>query len=158
MRIVFLYAFLLVSISLTAQSNFQKQIGNIIADSANNFRKFRGQPKLFKEDSDSVFISTIQIEGTKDNEIYRLDTLGWSYSALIADSVKTNKGEKICNEWKGKIEMILGARFVIKKHEIKNYNPGNYGWRFSNKNLIIRIIMMPISKGEINRIWLFFEN
>ena len=68
MRIAFIIFLFLLTISVSSQNSFARQLNQIIKDSANHFSKFKGN---FKEmhNTDSVFYSIITLEGTSNNDI-----------------------------------------------------------------------------------------
>ena len=96
----------------------------------------------------------MQIEGTTDNEIYKLGTLSaWTYEAIIADSVKLNKAKRISDEWKEKLANMFGERLTVARYKVLGVV--RYGWSFSNKTgQIISITVMPLRDGKLNRIYL----
>ena len=148
MRFSCLHIFLFLSVFSNAQPNFEQQIKDVMADSASGFRKFRDRFKTEKMSFDSTFLSTIQIEGTRRNEIYKLDAQMWVYSTIISDSVKLNEAKKIADEWKNKVEKAIGPLSSAVSYKIVAYNPSAYGWRFNCDGLTIAIDVFSISKNR----------
>jgi hypothetical protein len=140
MKIAFLLVGLACSTFALAQQNLSRQIKAIVKDSSNNFSSFKGDPKT---GSDSVYHSTITLDGTYDNEILIFPETGWSYRAIIADSVNERKGKKIVEEWKDKLRDILGGSYNVKEMEIKPWNPARAGWKLSHRRQDVYVIMFP---------------
>jgi hypothetical protein len=140
MRIILL---LLICFPVPAfsQSDFAKQVKAIIADSSNRFLRFKGAfDKII--DSDSIYLSSITLEGTTKNDISISDKTSM-YFTWIADSVKEKQGKRIVAEWRDKILNILGSKFKEKKIEIVSYNPAVDGWMYTCGNLSIDIALFP---------------
>ena len=160
MRVVFLFCGLCLGLVTTGQSNLFNQLRTIIADTANKYAKFRGPLKSGRNGLDTTFLSTMQVEGTSDNEIDRAgwdNVYYWYYNAIIADSVKFNKAKKISDEWKRKIEKLFGSTFTVTKYKVVDFNPASYGWSFMcNGRSVISIWVMPLKeKGAVlNRVFL----
>ncbi|MBL0333846.1 MAG: hypothetical protein IPP73_00505 [Chitinophagaceae bacterium] len=95
---------------------------------------------------DSVFQSLILIEGTKENEISFLKEF-IVYEAILADTVKEKKGQQICDEWKSKLEAILG-------YKIEDDITTIYGWEFYVGNLSISVTLMPFPGSKNTRAYL----
>jgi hypothetical protein len=53
----------LISFHSKAQTNFENQLNRVIANARNNFQEFQGE--LFLRQKDTVYQSTIEIDGTK---------------------------------------------------------------------------------------------
>jgi len=150
MRIVLLLVLLFEAISSTAQMDFYKQVKTIIADSAGGFLKLRGQPSPKQDGIDSAFFSVLQIEGTKNNEIFKVDSSRWMYSGVIADSIRFNKAKRIADEWKEKLHAAAGGQFTVEKYKVVDYNPSKYGWSIVDKNMTISIhVFGPKDTGYI---------
>lgn len=144
-RIAAWFFSLLVCSCVIAQIDFEKQLHLIIKDSTNRFKTFKAGFK-YQTVSDSVFYSTVNLEGTSDNNVsistqqstYIMD----SYVADIAKSIQRKQGIKIVDEWKNKISAIVDNSFQITKLKSKNY-PLNYGWHFERGFFWIDIAYIP---------------
>lgn len=99
MRIVFLFIALSLAITLSAQSNFVNQVKNIFEDASNNFLKYKGTQKPSLDTASAYYNTTITIDGTIDNDIFR-DQLGYMYSAVIKDWVSKKEAKRIVEGWK----------------------------------------------------------
>ncbi len=160
MRVIPVCMFLLASFCVNGQSNTDKQVRKIIADTTKQFRTLRGEllkvlPADVLNGIDSVFQSSISIEGTKANEISFLE--GYIvYEAILADTVKEKKGQQICDEWKDKLEAILGYKIPARKMKVVDYNPSIYGWDFIAGNLHISVTLMPFPGSKNTRAYLSF--
>ena len=135
---VFLSLFLFTSsYSVFSQSNFAKELDQIIKDTSNHFQKFKSSVRENSETESSYYNSTIILEGTKENWVIIHRSI-CSYSADIADSVTKNKGKQILNDWKMKLISALGTEFKIEK----NQGLGNQfidGWKFSKDNFSVSL-------------------
>ena len=87
----------LISLQSKGQTNFESQLNKLLANARNNFQQFQGELSL--KESDSAYQSTIQVDGTKRNEILLMKEIA-VYSAIINDSLKIKQGQKIADEWK----------------------------------------------------------
>ena len=114
MKIAFILFLLVLANSVLSQDSFAKQLKEIIKDSTNHFQKFKGTAKEMPDAESSYYNSTINLEGTKENWVM-IHRSVCSYSADIADSITKNKGKKILDAWKIKLESILGEDTKLKK-------------------------------------------
>ena len=103
MRIVILLLVSLLAIDLSAQSNFADQVKNIFEDASNNFLKYRGTPKPSLDTASAYYNTTIVIDGTTENHIFK-DQSGYMYSVLIKDWVSKKEAKKIVDECKIKLK------------------------------------------------------
>ena len=143
MRIAFTLYLIPISNLLYSQNNFAKQLSQIIKDSTTHFSNFRGD---FKEmhDNDSVFYSTITLEGTRENDVLVSQVLT-QYRSEIIDSVNERKGKIIVEEWYKKLVGVLGGKFIPEKTRIISWSPVKYGWSFKNGETWIDISLLPVS-------------
>lgn len=139
MRLAFILLLLSFSCPLFSQNNFAKELKEIIKDSANHFQKFKGTAKEMPDAESSYYNSTIILEGTKEN-LVAIHRSVCSYSGDIADSVTKNKGKKILNDWKIKLESILGGGYKIEKSKLLD-NLFSDGWNFKRGNFSISIML-----------------
>ena len=131
-----------ISSLLLGQNNFASQLNQIIKDSANHFKKFRGD---FKElvDHDSIFYTTTTLEGTRENDILVTQRMSL-YRCEIVDSVNERRGKTIVDEWHQKLIGFLGPRFNSEKTKIKSSSPVKYGWNFKKGDTWIDISLLPV--------------
>jgi len=143
MRIAFILLLLSISSLLFSQNNFAKELNQIIKDSANHFSKFKGG---FKEmhDQDSVFYSTMTLEGTRENDIIITQILT-QYRSEIIDSINEKKGRKIIDEWHEKLVRVFTGKFQSEKRKIESWSLMKYGWSFKNGNTWVDISLLPIN-------------
>jgi hypothetical protein len=113
-----------------------------LANARNNFQQFQGE--LFLKEGDSIYQSTVEINGTKRNEISLMKEIT-VYSAIINDSSKMKQGQKIADEWKNKLASLIGGQFQLTPLKIVAWNPANYGWKFSNDDIWVDITVYPLS-------------
>lgn len=148
----------MISLSVSGQTNTNRQVRKIIADTTSQFRTLRGELlKVLPADDitgiDSVFQSLILIEGTKENEISFQEGFV-VYEAILADTLKEKKGQQICDEWKSRLETILGYKIPARKMKVADYNPSIYGWEFYVGNLSISVTLMPFPGSKNTRAYL----
>jgi len=154
MRVVLFLILVSFSIKPSAQSNFTKQLENVIADSANGFLAFKGVFKALQV-NDSVYHSLITINGTKGNDILLIKGISM-YRAIIIDSVKEKQGKKMVEEWKQKLNTMPGGKFPSGEIEIVSWNPAKYGWKFKQGNLWIDITLYPYNLSSPSLYWVAF--
>lgn len=140
MRIAFILLLLSSSYPLFSQNNFAKELKEIIKDSTNHFQKFKGTAKEMPDAESSYYNSTINLEGTKENWV-SIHRSVCTYSADIADSVTKNKGKKILDTWKIKLESILGGGYKIEKSKLIFDNLFSDGWNFKRDNFFLSIML-----------------
>jgi hypothetical protein len=81
------------------------------------------------------------MDGTIKNEIQLFK--GTSvYRGIIEDSVSERKGKRIADQWKNKINAIIGKDFEVKKIDWMD-NSIKYGWNLEYGNLWININLIP---------------
>ena len=150
MRSAFLILSLLSSISLFGQTNFARQFDEIVKDSTNSFRSFKSnfkQTRFTEASPDSIFYTSISLDGTSDNEL--LISAGEAiFMADIEDSLDEIKGKRLVNEWRDKINSVLGNGFVVAEVKSADGNPSSYGWDFTKGNLTINIGLFPHKKNS----------
>ena len=112
MRIVLLLLFISTGITATAQDNLSRQLQLIIKDTTTHFQKIKGPLKSFI--MDSVFHSTLTIEGTKSNELDYSPYKAY-YTAFIIDSTTTETAGKLFDQWMSKLTKALGPLFRKKE-------------------------------------------
>lgn len=139
MRIAFILLLLSFSSLLFSQNNFAKELKEIIKDSTNHFQKFKGPAKEMPDTESSYYNSTINLEGTKENWVI-IHRSVCGYSADIADSVTKNKGKKILEAWKIRLESILGGAYKIEKSKLLD-NLFSDGWNFKRGNFSVSIML-----------------
>ena len=146
MRIAFIIFLFLLTISVSSQNSFARQLNQIIKDSANHFSKFKGN---FKEmhNTDSVFYSIITLEGTSNNDIVLTQVLA-QYRSEIIDSVSERKGKTMVDEWHEKLIGILSGKFKSEKVKAASWNPARYGWSFNNGDTWVDISLLPVSQNS----------
>ena len=140
MRSAFILLLLSLSFSLFSQSNFAKELKEILNDSSNHFQKFRGTLKEMQDAESSYYNSTITLEGTKKNWVSTHRSV-CSYHADIADSVTKNRGKKILDEWKINLVSILGAGYKIEQSKRKWDSEFVDGWTFTKGNFSVFIML-----------------
>jgi hypothetical protein len=146
MRIAFILFLLLSTSSVFSQDSFAKQLNQIIKDSANCFSKFKGDFKKI-QDNDSLFYSTITLEGTKENDILVTKILT-QYRSEIIDSISERKGKTTVDEWHEKLIGILSGKFKPEKTRIVSWSPVKYGWNFKNGDTWVDISLFPVSTNS----------
>lgn len=168
MRILGLVIVHLVTLKLFAQSGFDKQFKAIIKDTSNGFPNFRKPQRDSSGDNFEKYVIRYQaifnIPETEDNivlisevKIIRDDTtnlITYSYNARMLDSLKEGKARKLCDDWRDRLSGILGSGFIVKEFENRPWLPGKYGWKFSNKELIVSLDVVPLANSNLNVIWL----
>jgi len=112
MRVVLLLLFISIGINSLAQENLSKQLQLIIKDTANHFRKINGPLKSYL--LDSVFNSSLTIEGTRKNEL-QFTPYRAIYSADILDSASTETASKVFDLWVSKLIKAIGTSFQHKE-------------------------------------------
>ena len=127
------------------QNNLKVKIKALIENPENGFQKFRGRFKQLTG-TDSVFRSSILVDGTRDNEII-LSSAFSMYMAIITDSVGNKEGRRMIDDWEKNLGSFLGDKWQLKKLEITAWNPALYGWRFVCDELTISITLYS---GELN--------
>jgi len=140
---------LVASTSCFTQTEFERQLNLIIKDSSNRFAGLKGEFKGFFE-NDSVFISTLNLQGTdsntviisNDESVYILD----SYLADIARIASDKQGRKLADEWRDRLVNILSNNFEMSKIDSKIYKD-QYGWRFDRGFFSIGVAYMPKRKN-----------
>jgi hypothetical protein len=144
MKVISLLFFLL-SFKSYAQKSFPSQLSKMIEDAGNSFQSFRGE--LIKNETDTVYQSNIEIEGTLRNEISLLKELD-VYIGVIVDSVRIRQGEKIADEWKSKLVALLGSHYQLSQLKIVAWNPANYGWKLSSGKIWIDVTVYPLKTNS----------
>ena len=135
----------LISLQSKGQTNFERQLNKLLANARNNFQQFQGELSL--KESDSAYQSTIQVDGTKRNEILLMKEIA-VYSAIINDSLKMKQGQKIADEWKNKLTSLIGGQFQLAPLKIVAWNPANYGWKFSKDDIWVDITVFPLNNSK----------
>lgn len=123
---ILLLAFPLSSIS---QSSINKQLSlqlkKVIAEAANDFKNYRKEV-VSQDGSDLVYASTINLSGTKDNKINKLND-GCSYMATIESGVSEKQAKVLVEDWKKKVVPILGKGYEVmpyKNNDEKLFSEG----------------------------------
>lgn len=149
-RIAFIIVLMFSSIPLLGQTNFAKQLDELVKDSTNSFRSFKSN---FKETRftevlpDSIFYTNLSLDGTSNNEL--LFSTGESiFMADVADSLNEAHGKRMVDEWRDKINFLLGSGFTIEDVKGIEGNPSKYGWNFTKGNLTINIGLYPHKKNS----------
>ena len=156
MRLLLMATLFLCSFSSYAQSDLRKQLRSILSDTASGFRSFTGAFKKIAYRDDSTYYSTITIEGTSKNDITIDDTLGNRYIAYIVDSVRKKKAKATFDEWKNKIQAVLGVKFYPRKYEKTSYNPAEESWVFEYGRT--RVSITWFSYGKVSQLyWVFLS-
>lgn len=78
MRIVFAILLFHFSIAISAQSRLADQVKALFDDAPNGFQEYIGTKKPGTDTTSSVYSTTIVIEGTIDNDVFK-DSLGYIY-------------------------------------------------------------------------------
>ena len=137
------------SLQLLSQSNFARQLEEIIKDSTNSFRSFKSnfkETRFTEAIPDSIFYTKVSLDGTSNNEL--LITSGeYIFMADVEDSLDEVKGKKILNEWRDKINSALLNGFVVEEIKSADGNPSKYGWDFTKGNVTINIGLFPHKKN-----------
>ena len=157
MKAIFLMTSIFIDVSLAAQSDFNSQLKAIIADSFKCFAKFKGDESTEPQPAHTrSFSTTIQIEGTGKNRIYCSGEKICIYETVVADSVKLRKGKILADRWKQRIQTAIGTGFIVAPYKYVNYNPSQYGWKFSRTGFNIYIDVYPSSDTKLYRVYLSF--
>jgi hypothetical protein len=113
MRTVFILFISLFFNSLFAQNNFAKELNQIIKDTASNFNIIKGRFKEMR-DNDSIYYSTITLDGTKENDVI-VNQMLTMYRSVVIDSVNERQGKKIVDEWYQNLLVCWGRDINLKK-------------------------------------------
>ena len=130
MRSIFLFcSFLWASFAGLAQSFQKVPLKSIIAEAPNDFNLYKGELNGAADD-DSFYNSTVNIEGSKNNEISQLAGKLIQYHAYIADSATKKKAQKLVEEWRTKIQEASPGYFEEKINSTVQKRKST-GYRFS---------------------------
>jgi len=149
MRIILTILFLL-PVVLFGQTNFAKQLDDLVKDSTNYFKSFKSnfKERRFTEASpDSIFYTNSSLDGTTNNELL-ISPSESIYMADVADSLNESDGKIMVNEWRDKINFLLGSGFIIEDVKTIEDHPSTYGWNFTKGNLTINIGLFPHKKNS----------
>ena len=150
MRNIFLFCGLWMVFLQGAAQSFQKvPLRTIIAEAPNDFNLFKGELSASSDD-DSFYNSTVNIEGSKNNEISQVTGKLIQYHAYIADSATKKNAQKLVEEWRSKIKSTSPGYFEEKVNSTVQKRKST-GYRFSKviaKELYI--ISIICSKREID--------
>ena len=142
-----------LSICVSAQADLSQQIKSLINNASTDFKDYKGN-FLELHNKDSVFLSSMTISGTKNNDI--LYTEGMIiYRAFIIDSVKLKPAIKLADEWSSTLRGILGDEFKLIATKIVDYNPSKHGWKFEKEDLWINVDVYP-SGPDSTFFWVAF--
>ena len=149
MRAVISILFLAVSVSVSSQTNFAKQLEDLVKDSTNNFKTFKSnfkETRFTEAITDSIFYTSVSLDGTSNNELL-ISTSESIFMADVADSLTAVQGKRMVDEWRDKINFLLGSGFTIEDVKGIEGNPSTYGWNFIKGNLTISIGLYPHKKN-----------
>lgn len=137
MRVIFLFFFFIISISLSAQLDFAGQLNKILADSPNGFQRFRDKLQESYDTTMVCYSSIDSIDGTTENSII-LHRLVSMYGALIAVAVTKKEAKEMLGDWKIKLASALQGRFSMYEIKpVKEDKRGREGWRFVKDNVSV---------------------
>jgi len=130
MRSIFLFCSLLLASLVGFAQSFQKvPLKSIIAEAPNDFNLYKGDLNGTADD-DTFYNSTVNIEGSKNNEISQLAGRLIQYHAYIADSATKKKAQKLVEEWRTKIKNASPGYFEEKVNSTVQKRTST-GYRFS---------------------------
>lgn len=130
MRSMFLFCSLFVACLVGLAQSFQQvPLKSIIADAPNDFNLFKGELSTVSDD-DSFYNSTVNIEGSKNNEISYVTGKLIQYHAYIADSATKKHAQKLVEEWRTKIKSASPGYFEEKVNSTVQKRKST-GYRFS---------------------------
>jgi hypothetical protein len=149
MRLVITILFL-APLALFSQTNFAKQLDKLIKDSTNYFKSFKSnfkETRFTDASPDSIFYTNLSLDGTSNNELL-IAADEYIFMADVTDSLDELKGKKLINEWRDKINSVLGNGFVVEEVKSSDGNPSKYGWDFSRGNVTVNIGLFPHKKNS----------
>ena len=151
----FITILILLPFEIFGQGNFAEQLDGLVKDSTNYFKSFKSnfkETRFTEATPDSIFYTSVSLDGTSNNEL--LTTTGeYIYMADVADSLDELTGKKIVNEWRDKINSVLGNGFAVEEVKSADGNPSKYGWDFTKGNVTINIGLFP-HKRNSNLNWI----
>ena len=153
MRIIILFLASVLTIDSSGQSNFANQVKSIFEDATNDFLKYTGTQKPSFNTSSAYYNTTIIIDGTTDNNIFK-DQSGYViYTALINDWVSKKEAKKIVDEYKKKLKDNF---WPFKQQKGKKFSGAlsdvlseNYIFERNNTTLAISIVSSGDNKNCI---------
>lgn len=137
MRVFSLFVSILFSDFAFSQNNFHNQLKSLVNDSAKCFTSFRGDFKQLKE-SDSIYHSSFIFDGTAENNLFVTPT-ACVYISKIEESVKKRRARRIADEWRDKINSVIGNIFALTAVKKTSSNSLVYGWDFEYERLSITV-------------------
>jgi hypothetical protein len=140
----------LAPLALFSQTNFAKQLDELVKDSTNYFKSFKSnfkETRFTDASPDSIFYTNLSLDGTSNNELL-IAADEYIFMADVADSLDELKGKKLINEWRDKINSVLGNGFVVEEVKSSDGNPSKYGWDFTRGNVTVNIGLFPHKKNS----------
>lgn len=121
------------------QADFRKQFKSLMNNFEMNLANYKGD---FVEmvGSDSLYQSRITLEGTTKNEI-TISNTKFHFMAKVTDSINERQGRKVVEEWKSKLSFIIKEGYNVNQLDIKKWNHGVYGWRFTRNGYTVSITL-----------------
>jgi hypothetical protein len=139
MRIVFVLLLFYISIVVSAQSRIANQVKGIFDDASKGFQKYIGTKKYGTDTTSAYYNTTIIIEGTTDNDIFK-DSSGHMYSAPISDWVTKKEAKNIAEEWVSKLKRTFGAFKQQKEESFLGIISIDYIYRKESTSLSIDVV------------------
>ena len=131
MRNLFFICYLLLAARTGTSQSFQTvPLKTVIAEAPNDFNLFKGELSGTADD-DSFYNSTVNIQGSKNNEISQV-TAGKliQYHAYVADSASKKIAEKLVETWRSKIKAASPGYYEEKVTSTVQKRKST-GYRFS---------------------------
>jgi hypothetical protein len=117
--VLLMFAFPFISnAQTTATSQFATQLKKVIADAPADFESYRKE-KVQEIGSDVVYASKMNLQGTTENKINRFSD-GSSFMATIASVLSEKQAKTQVDEWKRRLESILGKGYEVMPYRNDN--------------------------------------
>lgn len=147
MRSLFTMVVLFYSLAGSGQTETAiKQARALFDDAPSGFKQYTGRKKTGTDTISSLYNSTIHIEGTTDDDIFK-DSSGVMYSANISDFVSRREAQKINREWLGALEREFGRFKQLKGLNYGNRDIVSYNYRQGCASISLDIVA-PEKRGN----------
>jgi hypothetical protein len=145
--VIFLLSAVFVSASAQTDSRiFFSQLMVVFSDLDKNFEYLKGDLKETAE-TDTLFESTIALEGTRDNTILRSQDVN-AYQALISDSTSAEGAQFIMKAWKEKLTNVLTGSFSRLGEAYRSEdNAAITGWEFASDRVSVLLLQHKTEEG-----------
>lgn len=142
MKTIFIFLALLVSSFASAQRDDQvlyAQLMVVFSDFEKNFEFLKGE-LIEAEEKDSIFTSTLRLEGTKENNIV-FSSGGYTYQAMINGETSEEGTQLVLAAWKEKLSRVLKDSFPQLETLYRSQSGTNTsGYSYSSEKITVLLL------------------